>query len=169
MPTVRLLVLAVTVSSLAGCKAPEAGEPAHALSGKPAPDFTLTALDGQSLHLAALKGKPVVLDFWATWCPPCRKLLPSIQKLHDEMGDKVAVIGVNDEDRATVQRFVADNHVTVPQALDTDHAVSAAYGVQGIPFTVFIDKDGNIAAVHEGIDLDHDLYADLKAEVDKLL
>ena len=149
-------------------EAPEA-KPINALVGKPAPDFTLKGLDGKPVHLAALKGKPVVLDFWATWCPSCIKLLPRVQKLHREMGGRVIVLGVNDEEPAKIKAFLDENNLTVPQVMDSADEAGKAYSVGIIPFTVFIDKNGTIKAVHEGINLDHDLYADLKGEVDKLL
>jgi len=140
---------------------------AGGLVGKPAPAFSLKSLDGKTVDLASFKGKPVVLDFWATWCPPCRELAPSVQKLHKEMGDKVAVVGMASDDEAAVRDFVKKEGLTMTQLI-ADEAVSKAYGVEGIPTTVFIDKDGVVRDVHVGLE-PGDSYKPLKDAVDKLL
>jgi thiol-disulfide isomerase/thioredoxin len=126
------------------------------LVGKAAPDVSLTTLDGSSAKLSSEKGKVVVLDFWATWCPPCRASLPHTQALSankDLAAKGLVVWAVDDaETSATVQKFLADNHYTFTVPMDTDQATLKKYLVQGIPTTVVIGRDGMIKNVFVGWD-----------------
>lgn len=113
-----------------------------------APDFTLTDLDGQSVTLSSLRGKVVYLDFWATWCPPCREALPHTQELAQrpeaEKGELV-VLAINvAEDKQAVSDFLQANNFDFRVPLDTDGAVSDQYKVEGIPTFVVIGRDGEI-------------------------
>jgi peroxiredoxin len=115
------------------------------LEGQPAPDFSLQSLDGKTYKLSDLKGKVLLLDFWATWCGPCREELPIIEKLHKEFSGKgLVVLGINDEDKATVQQFVKQQKLTFTNLLDSGGAVARAYKVTAIPRVILIDKDGKI-------------------------
>ncbi|MCX7765356.1 MAG: redoxin domain-containing protein [Candidatus Sumerlaeia bacterium] len=116
------------------------------LSGKMAPDFTLTALDGTKYTLSAQKGKVVLLDFWATWCSPCVKLLPDIQKLYKEYKDKGLVVwGINSEsDESRVKKMMEKAGITYPTLKDPDSNVAGLYNVRAIPRTIVIDKSGKI-------------------------
>ena len=131
-----------------------AEEPAESdLLGKPAPDFQLTGLDGQSVSLADLKGQVVVLDFWASWCAPCRESLPHLGKLHAEKRDGVKVFAVNlREDKAKVEAFLKSQNVDLPVLLDSDGAIADKYNVVSIPQTVVIGKDGTVKKVLVGLD-----------------
>jgi thiol-disulfide isomerase/thioredoxin len=124
----------------------------EALKGKPAPDFTLNTLDGGKVHLADLKGKVVVLDFWATWCGPCRAALPLVNEAASSRKDKgVVFYAVNQqEDADQIRAFLKKADLNPPVALDAEGAAATLYGVQGIPQTVIIDKAGNIADIHVG-------------------
>jgi peroxiredoxin/outer membrane lipoprotein-sorting protein len=115
------------------------------LEGQPAPDFSLQSLEGKTYKLSDLKGKVLLLDFWATWCPPCREELPIIEKLHKEFSGKgLVVLGINDENKATVQQFVKQQKLTFTNLLDSGGAVARAYKVTAIPRVILIDKDGKI-------------------------
>lgn len=124
------------------------------LVGKPAPPITLTDLKGRTVSLAAYKGKVVVLDFWATWCGPCRIEMPRVQKLHTDLKSKgLVVLGVNvSEDPKTVKAFLAKNpSYTFNILLDKDGKVSNQYKADAIPTLVVIGKDGKVRSWFQGV------------------
>ncbi|MEZ4679595.1 MAG: TlpA disulfide reductase family protein [Caldilineaceae bacterium] len=111
----------------------------------PAPDFSLTTLDGDQFTLSAHKGTPIVLNFWATWCGPCQNEMPALQLASARFQDYVQVVGVDQgEESAVVQRFVDELGVTFPIPLDSDFTAGQLYNVQGMPTTFFIDRNGII-------------------------
>ena len=120
----------------------------------PAPDFTVTTLDGQNVKLSDFKGKPVVLNFWASWCDPCKSEMPAFQAAYWEKGSQVQFMMVNltgsSETVEAASGFIADEGYTFPVFYDTAGEGSAAYQVMSIPATYFIDSDGNIVASHVG-------------------
>ena len=123
-----------------------------ALIGKPAPDFQLTTLDGKSVSLADLKGQVVVLDFWASWCPPCIESLPHLGKLYDEKQDGVKVFAVNlREEKSKIEAFLKSRNLNVPVLLDSEGEVASEYNVISIPQTVVIGKDGTVKNVFVGL------------------
>jgi peroxiredoxin len=107
--------------------------------------FSLTSLDGKTYTLDSLRGKVVLLNFWATWCPPCRKEMPDMEKLHQKFGDRLVVLAVSDEDRATVTGFIEKQKYTFPVLLDPDRKVNKAFGVEGIPKSFVFDRKGKLA------------------------
>jgi cytochrome c biogenesis protein CcmG, thiol:disulfide interchange protein DsbE len=128
-----------------------AGLPPAPAVGHPAPDFTLTAVTGEAVTLAALRGQPVVLNFWATWCPPCRAELPELQAASERLQGEVAIVGVNQaEDAERVRTFVADLSLTFTVPLDERGQVSRAYNVRSLPTTFFIDRNGVIRRIQSG-------------------
>ena len=117
------------------------------LTGKPAPDFTLTSLSGQRATLSELRGRVVLLDFWATWCPPCRTAMPHLEKLRQEFAQKgLTVLGVTTEDADTVGPFIREHKITFPILLDPDGVAARAYRVTGIPRSLIIDREGKVHA-----------------------
>jgi peroxiredoxin len=109
--------------------------------------FTVTGMDGKTYSLAGLKGRIVLLNFWATWCPPCRKEMPDMEKLYRSYEAKgLTVIAVSDEDRATVEQFLAKNHYSFPVALDPDRKVNTAFNLEGIPKSFIFDREGRLVA-----------------------
>lgn len=126
-------------------------EPASIMVGKPAPDFTLTGLDGKQVTLSSLKGKVVLLDFWATWCPPCVRSLPEINALyHENQSVKVFAVNVG-EGKAAINEFLKSKNLDLPVLMDTDEAVKQKYGIDGIPTTIIIKPDGVIQQVFVGM------------------
>ncbi len=116
--------------------------------GERAPDFELETLEGETVRLSDLRGRPVVVNFWASWCNPCRKEFPLLAETLDEnRGSDLAVVGVTYRDIESDSRdFVAEMDATWPQAIDDDGSVARAFGVRAIPVTFFVDADGVIAA-----------------------
>ena len=107
-------------------------------------DFTLEDLNGNKVTLSQLKGKKVFLNFWATWCPPCKAEMPDIEKLYQETKDSdLVILAVNaGDDKKTVQDFIAKNNYNFSVLLDSDGEVSQLYQVTGIPTSYFIDTEG---------------------------
>ena len=122
------------------------------LTGQVAVDFKLKALDGKEFSLQDLKGKFVLLDFWATWCIPCRRDLPVIEKLHQEFHRKgLVVLGVNaDEEVESVNDFLPTAKLTYPILLAADSGIVPNYSVKAFPTVVLIDADGKIVFYHVG-------------------
>ena len=115
-------------------------------------DFTLTDLNGKSWTLQDLKGKVVLLNFWATWCPPCRKEMPDLEALYQRFGSQGLVIfGIDDEDAPTVQPFITQHGITYPVLLDPGRKVNTLFQVDGIPKTFVYGRDGKL--VTESIDM----------------
>ena len=114
--------------------------------GTAAPDFTLRDLEGKEVKLMDLRGKTVLLDFWATWCAPCRAVMPVVELLHREFNDKgLVVFGVDDEDPQVIVKFLQQSGYTLPTLHDPDKQVYNKYEVGGIPTMILIDKQGKIA------------------------
>jgi len=122
-----------------------------ALVGKPAPTFKLTTLDGKDVSLESLKGHVVILDFWATWCGPCRTSLPGLNKIYEELKDKGLHVYAVDlqEDKSDVQDAVKEMKLTLPVVIDAGE-VAQKYGVSPIPQTVIIGKDGKVLKAFVG-------------------
>jgi peroxiredoxin len=121
--------------------------------GDPTPAFNLQTLDGKTINIASYKGKVVLLDFWATWCGPCRKALPELKNLvQKNTGKPLVVISVSADDNAKApQEFARANGMTWPQALDSKGSVIfGVFGIESLPSYVLIDAQGRIAYVMKG-------------------
>jgi len=147
-----------------------AGGESSELEGKPAPAFSLKGMDDKAVSLKDLKGKVVVMDLWATWCPPCRASLPHLDKLYEETKDKgVLIYAVNvQEDKEDVAAFIKQTNLKTPVLLDADGGVSQAYKASGIPQTVVIGKDGTVKKVIVGFG-GEPTAQELKQAVDKAM
>ena len=121
--------------------------------GEPAYDFTLQDLDGNAVTLSELQGRPVILNFWATWCAPCRIEMPEFQSVYENYPDgEIAIVAVNlDEPVERVTQFFRDDlGLTFTALLDEGGIISDRYGVFSYPTTYFINEDGVVTAVHRG-------------------
>lgn len=139
---VPLLGVALVVHAVGWLRAPDLPEAA--------PPFTLKSLDGEEISLASLAGRPVVLNFWATWCAPCRVEIPSFSRYARNHPDVVVLGIVADGPASKVRRVAADLGVDYPVLLG-DRATLAAYGVQVFPTTVIVDRDGRVSTAHTGL------------------
>jgi len=131
-------------------RAPKGREESPSL-GYLAPDFTLFDLEGRAITLSELEGKPVLLNFWATWCPPCRAEMPALQEFHERYGDQVTLLGINwAEDPETVRRFLERYGITYPNVLDRQGKAFVLYRLTGIPTTFFLDEERVVRGVWLG-------------------
>ena len=142
-------LLACTVLLMsAGCKSKqqETTMPASGVEmKKPAPEITVKSLKNEPLLLASLKGKVVLLNFWATWCPPCREEIPSMMKLNSAMASKpfqMVAVSIDEGGVPEVEAFFKSSGYSLPAYLDQAGASQKAYGVTGVPETFIIDKNG---------------------------
>jgi len=131
--------------------------------GQEAPDFVLRDLDGHSFHLKSQRGKAVLIEFWASWCGPCRFEMPFVEKLHRRFqGKGLVVIGINDEAPEAAQEFLDDKDFTFPMLVDAGGEVASAYEVEAIPTLVLIDQEGKTVHRSVGLGNDRDLSESLK-------
>ncbi|BAS25956.1 TlpA family protein disulfide reductase [Limnochorda pilosa] len=143
-----LLPILVLLAGLAGTFAYRSGMERRAAVGRPAPAFALETLDGRTVSLEALRGKVVFLNFWASWCGPCRDEAPDLQRFHQAYGDRVVQLGVNyREAEDHIRPFVQEFGLTFPIVRDRDGRVAEAYGMRGVPESWFIDASG-VARFH---------------------
>lgn len=132
-----------------------------------APDFTAYTLTGEAVRLSDYAGKPVVINFWATWCPPCRQELPGFENAWQQYGDDVAFLMVEcgGETTEEVETFIAEGGYTFPVYVDSDGSGAAAYGINAIPVTALVDGEGKLFAYQVGA-VEED---SLRAAIDMLL
>lgn len=158
MPRTRFdwIVLTVVVTLLGAAwigvtRVPEeeinpVGRPPAAQIGHPAPDFTLTTLDGEAVSLSDLRGQAVLINFWATWCGPCRVEMPDIESVYNQYRDDgLVVLAVNDaEPDGLVSGYVNDLGLSFPIGMDPSREVQRLYQVRAFPSSYFIDREGVI-------------------------
>jgi len=141
-----LALAAALLLALASCGQAQTAQPGASTglkAGQQAPDFTLELHGGGEVTLSALRGKPVVLNFYTTWCGPCQAEMPEFQAISEEYGGRVSVLGISaGESRDVVDAFLARTGYTYPMAYDPGGAVSAIYGIQFIPQTWVLDAGG---------------------------
>lgn len=147
----------------AGAPAPETAAP----SVSSLPDFEVLDKDGNTVKLSDFYGKPILLNFWATWCPPCKAEMPDLQEAYETYGDEVCFVMVNltDGSRDTVEvvkTFVADNGYTFPVYFDTQSSAAMAYGIYSIPTTFLISADGALLKSKSGMMTANEVEAAMK-------
>jgi cytochrome c biogenesis protein CcmG/thiol:disulfide interchange protein DsbE len=121
--------------------------------GTPAPDFTLRALDSTTVRLAAFRGHPVIINFWATYCPPCIQEMPALgDRFRARRADSLVVLAINsgDEKERAIRRFTADMALPFPVLLDPGAKTADAYDVRGLPVTLFVDTAGVVRYRRDG-------------------
>lgn len=180
------LVALLAVSLLSGCSGTgeeEMSEETASATEQPAgdgmetgvsvgdipPSFTLPDLDGNEVSLSDFEGKVIVLDLWATWCPPCREEIPFLIELHNEFEDEglaIVGIGLDQGGAADLAPFVESNGIEYTIVVG-DRSTGEAYRVSGIPTTFIIGRDGRIAAKHVGFA--NELRPQMRAEIEELL
>lgn len=140
------------------------------MQGFQAPDFELKTLQGNSIQLSELRGKPVLLSLWASWCPPCKAEMPAFEKVYRQYADQgftiLAVNASNQDNLADAQAFVQANGLTFPILLDTQGQVSQLYDLRSLPTNFFIGRDGVIQEVSVGGPLSE---AGIQIRVEQLL
>jgi thiol-disulfide isomerase/thioredoxin len=173
--TVAVLLLG-SISSSVSCAPPGTTSGAaaplppsdHPLSGAPAPAFNLSALSGSAASLEAYAGRIVLLDFWATWCDPCKLSFPEYQALSAQYGDSLAIVAISEDDESDgIDAFVRETGATFPVAWDGDKAVAERYQISGMPTLFIIDKSGLVRFVHSGFRPGDE--AQIKATIDSLM
>jgi len=147
MPTVTMLKRLLLVALLAA-----GGAQAALKSNAPAPDFTLRSLEGANLRLAEQRGQVVLVNFWATWCGPCKQEMPHLNRLYEKYrASGFVLLGVNvDEDARQAAGTAGKLGVKFPVLFDADKSVSKLYDLQSMPATVLIDRDGRVRYLHRG-------------------
>jgi peroxiredoxin len=143
---------------------PIPGQTGSFLLNQPAPDFELKTLDGERVKLSDLRDKPVLLNFWASWCGPCRRELPVIVKLHEELRAKgLVVFGVNNEGKDIARQYTDKAGLTFPTLDDSRRKVYRMYRVRNIPSMFLIDRNGRVVRFFRGAHEEEDLRAALKS------
>ena len=163
----------IAVLALAGCAgagggAANSASTSHPLVGGPAPAFELPAVSGGAQSLAAHAGKVVVVDFWATWCQPCKQSFPAYQELVSELGGKLVVLGISqDDDVEGIAAFVSETGAKFPIVWDEGKVVAKAYDPPTMPTAYVLDPSGIVRFVHAGYRAGDE--ATLEAEARSLL
>lgn len=119
--------------------------------GTEAPEIMLTTVDGKAFRLSELRGRPVILNFWATWCTPCVEEVATLQACSTRYSQEIVIVGINaDEPRNDVLDFIDEHALTFTMLLDPDSRIQNLYEIRGFPTTFIIDREGIIRAVHIG-------------------
>jgi cytochrome c biogenesis protein CcmG, thiol:disulfide interchange protein DsbE len=144
---IAALVVAVTLGAqMIGA------DSSRSVSGDPAPELSFEMFDGSTASMADYEGRPVVVNFWASWCPPCVAEMPDLETVHQEFADEVAFLGINTQDTPDAATDLAERTgVTYDLAHDPDGQLFQAFGGFGMPTTLFVSADGLITERHTGI------------------
>lgn len=151
------------------------------LINKPSPSFSLKGVDGKIVNLSDLKGKIVIVDFWATWCAPCKASFPTLQKIYQKYSSNknVLILAVNtwekitgEEKEKNVYKFIKENNYSFTVLFDLEErnkSIAAQFGVEGIPTKFIIDKEGNIQFKEVGFNGEKEMMDEMIAQIDMLL
>jgi thiol-disulfide isomerase/thioredoxin len=138
------------LTSPGGAQEPVIGT-ARDMSGETIPDQRFDLLAGGSARLADYRGKPLVLNVWAAWCPPCQQEMPAFEQVHQALGDKVQIVGLDRADgRDAAVSFAAERHITYPLLFDPDDTFAPELGIAVMPTTLFVSADGVVVKSRAG-------------------
>lgn len=158
------IILVFSLGALSSCVYPP-GEKVDI--GQPAPSFKLFDMHSQEISLEKYKGKIILLDFWATWCTPCRMTMPVVEKLSKEFPDDMVVLAVNlRESKDVVEEYAFEQAISSQILLDEDGTVSATYGAYAIPMQILIDRSGVVRHIQAGFNLN--MAARMRAQIEQL-
>ncbi|QKY71608.1 TlpA family protein disulfide reductase [Lentibacillus sp. CBA3610] len=133
--------------------------------GKVAPDFEVETLSGDTFRLSDLRGRKVIMNFWASWCGPCKEEMPEMQAFYEDYGDQVEVVAVNltgnDSSIEDVREYIDQNGYTYPVPLDKDSEIQDQYSIYNIPTTYFIGTDGKVQEPPKLGPMDYDYMVDM--------
>ena len=142
-----LFAVMIVLAVVAACNRNGANKAAMPVENNPAPEVIVNSLSGTPLKLSDLKGKVVLLNFWATWCPPCRSEIPSMMKLNTAMAGKpfqMVAISIDEGGRPAIESFFQTSGFSLPAYTDPDNRAAKTYGITGVPETFIIDRQGVI-------------------------
>ena len=148
------MLLLFVVPSLSFAQQDQGNEPVirFVRNPDPAPDFKLTALDGKPITLAALQGKVVLLNFWATWCGPCRAEIPDLVALQERYDGRLQIIGLNvDDEEADIQQYVKETKINYPVAMTSNEVRRQFGGIPALPTSFVLDTEGRVVQKHVGL------------------
>jgi len=150
LPLAALLISGSSLDAGTACAGTWWIEPAELEANAPLPEFGFSTCEGETKTTADYQGQPLLINFWATWCPPCVRELPGLRDLHEELGDEVALLGVSvDDSPAQVRGFLEDHPLPYTLAWDSD-GIATDLGISSIPLTLAVDADGKLAGIHRG-------------------
>jgi thiol-disulfide isomerase/thioredoxin len=173
----KRLAMAAAKADLVPSSSPDAMLTSSPLLGKPAPDFTLEDLSGKKVSLASYRGKALMINFWATWCGPCKIETPWLVELRDQYASKgFEILGISAEaddladsdkqgwakDKAAIGRFARQEHMQYPVLINGDSISNAYGGLEAMPTSFFVDRNGKIVAVQLGITSKDDMAAKIE-------
>lgn len=140
-----LFAVMIVLVVMSACNRSRENKAAMPVENSPAPEIIVNSLNGAPLKLSDLKGKVVLLNFWATWCPPCREEIPSMMKLNKTMTGKpfqMVAVSIDEGGRPAIESFFQTSRFSLPAYTDPDNRAAMAYGITGVPETFIIDKQG---------------------------
>jgi thiol-disulfide isomerase/thioredoxin len=147
-----LMLLFISTMHLNGCKDDPLPSIIELKIGKAAPNFELENISGETVSLENLSGKIVLLDFWATWCPPCVVVMPILESLQKEFPENLVVLGINfQESKEAISAFLESRDLSVESLMDPEALVAETYQVDAIPTQILIDQNGQLVARHVGL------------------
>lgn len=167
-----LLILALGLAWIWLSRAPAGLEPARAAlqAGFQAPGFSLTTLSNENIDTESLRGKVILVNLWASWCPPCRAEMPAFERAYQQYKNQgLVILAVNStiqDDLQKAKKFVAEYNLTFPILLDSQGTVTRLYQVQALPLSVFVGRDGTIREIIPGGPMDEAL---LRTRIETLL
>jgi peroxiredoxin len=170
LAAIALMVIVVVGSSLnqknTGTTVDHQSFPTAPKVGEEAPDFSLKDMSGKAVALSSLRGKPLIINFWATWCTPCRTEMPAMQKAYDKYKEQgLAVLAVNErESEGEINAFKDQLKLNLLIVQDADGRIADKYGIRGMPSTIFVDSKGVISSISVGGPLTLD-YIESQAQI----